>query len=89
MVYRKLHENVATFESYPDEQGKKFPSGKELLAAKFVGRWRDNGAPLTEAPDAASKAAFDTKYEAADDKGKDDLLSACFKSGKVTETVEY
>lgn len=75
MVYRKLHENVATFESYLDEHGKKYAGGKELLAAKFVGRWRDNGAPLTEAPDAASKAAFDTKYAAADDKGKDDLLS--------------
>ncbi|MFA5924988.1 MAG: hypothetical protein WC856_27520 [Methylococcaceae bacterium] len=75
MVYRKLHENVATFESYLDEHGKKFAGGKELLAAKFVGRWRDNGAPLTEAPDAASKAEFDEKFAAADDKGKDDLLS--------------
>ena len=75
MVYRKLHENVATFESYLDEHGKKFPGGKELLAAKFVGRWRDNGAPLTEAPDAESKAAFDEKFAAADEKGKDDLLS--------------
>jgi len=75
MVYRKLHENVATFESYLDEHGKKFPGGKELLAAKFVGRWRDNGAPLTTAPDAASKAEFDKKYDAANSKGKDDLLS--------------
>ncbi len=75
MIYRKLHENVATFEAYLEEQGKKYPGGKELLAAKFVGRWRDNGAPLTEAPDAASKAEFDKKFAAADDKAKDDLLS--------------
>lgn len=79
MVYRKLHENVATFESYLDEHGKKFPGGKELLAAKFVGRWRDNGAPLTTAPDADSKAEFDKKLKEAenkdDKKAIDDLLS--------------
>ncbi len=83
MVYRKLHENVATFESYLNKHSDNFSKGKdgdakqlkELLAAKFVGRWRDNGAPLTEAPDVASKAEFDKKFEAADDKTKDDLLS--------------
>ena len=75
MVYRKLHENVATFESYLEEHGKKFPGGKELLAAKFVGRWRDNGAPLVRAPDVASKAKFDEQYAAADELGKDKLLS--------------
>ncbi|MCX7110977.1 MAG: peroxidase [Proteobacteria bacterium] len=75
MVYRKLHENVATYDSYLEEHGKKFPGGKELLAAKFVGRWRDNGAPLTRAPDAESKAKFDQQYAAADDRGKDALLS--------------
>lgn len=75
MVYRKLHENVATFERYLEEHGNKFPGGKELLAAKFVGRWRDNGAPLVRAPDAASKAEFDAQYAAANQQGKDDLLS--------------
>jgi deferrochelatase/peroxidase EfeB len=75
MVYRKLHENVATFDAYLEEHGKKYPGGKELLAAKFVGRWRDNGAPLAVAPDAASKAVFDAKFEAADIAGKDRLLS--------------
>jgi len=79
MVYRKLHENVATFDSYLEEHGKNFPGGKELggkelLAAKFVGRWRDNGAPLVKAPDQASKDKFDALLDAVDDKGKDKLL---------------
>ncbi len=46
MVYRKLHENVGSFNQYIEEIGKDFPGGKEALAAKFSGRWR-NGAPLT------------------------------------------
>ena len=75
MVYRKLHENVGTFEAYLDEHGKKYPGGKDLLAAKFVGRWRDNGAPLVKAPDAASKAKFDAEFAAADDAGRDNMLS--------------
>jgi deferrochelatase/peroxidase EfeB len=75
MVYRKLHENVGTFNSFLKEHGAKYPGGEELLAAKFVGRWPDNGAPLTKAPDAASKKAFDAKFEAADRKGRDALLA--------------
>ncbi|MFM8331768.1 MAG: Dyp-type peroxidase [Candidatus Methylumidiphilus sp.] len=75
MVYRKLHENVGTFEAYLDEQGKKYPGGKELLAAKFVGRWRDNGAPLVKAPDADAKAKFDAEFAAANEQQKDNLLS--------------
>lgn len=58
MIYRKLHENVATFDRYLEEQGSKFPGGKALLAAKFVGRWPDTGVPLVKAPDAASNAKF-------------------------------
>ncbi len=74
MIYRKLHENVATFDAYLDEHGSKYPGGKELLAAKFVGRWRDNGAPLVKAPDAASKAVFDKQLAVADKEGQDELL---------------
>ena len=54
MVYRKLHENVGSFNSYMDAEGAKFPGGKEALAAKFAGRWR-NGAPLV---------TFDTEEKA-------------------------
>lgn len=50
MVYRKLHQNVATFRAYLEEQGKRYAGGKEKLAAKFVGRWRD-GTPLELSPD--------------------------------------
>ena len=49
LVFRKYHSRVAEFNRYlhehaPDE------AGRELLAAKFFGRWR-SGAPLTLAPE--------------------------------------
>ncbi len=55
MVYRKLHQNVATFRKYLEEQGALYGGGKEKLAAKFVGRWRD-GTPLELSPDAPNPA---------------------------------
>ena len=45
MVYRKLHQNVATFRQYLNEWGEAYPGGKEKLASKFIGRWRD-GTPV-------------------------------------------
>lgn len=51
MVYRKLHQNVATFRKYLEEKGKLYGGGKEKLAAKLVGRWRD-GTPLELSPEA-------------------------------------
>jgi len=50
MVYRKLHQNLATFRAYLDEHAAQYAGGKEKLAAKFIGRWRD-GTPLELAPD--------------------------------------
>lgn len=50
MVYRKLHQNVATFRNYLEGKGKLYGGGKEKLAAKFVGRWRD-GTPIELSPD--------------------------------------
>ena len=50
MVYRKLHQNVAAFRAYLDAKAREYPGGKEKLAAKFVGRWRD-GTPLELSPD--------------------------------------
>jgi Dyp-type peroxidase family len=50
MVYRKLHQNVATFRNYLNEKGAQYPGGKEKLASKFVGRWRD-GTPVERSPD--------------------------------------
>jgi Dyp-type peroxidase family len=51
MVYRKLHQNVATFRRYLEEKGKLYAGGKEKLASKFLGRWRD-GTPVELSPDA-------------------------------------
>ncbi len=75
MVYRKLHENVGTFNRFLDEQSKTFSGSKELLAAKFSGRWRDNGAPIVNAPDDTSKAEWDKRFAAADFAGKKRMLS--------------
>ncbi|MGC2694261.1 MAG: dyp-type peroxidase [Candidatus Angelobacter sp.] len=57
MVYRKMHQNVAAFRNYLDDQaGKYLGSGsnkeqaKEKLASKFIGRWRD-GTPVELSPD--------------------------------------
>jgi Dyp-type peroxidase family len=50
MVYRKLHQNLATFRAYLDAQAPLYAGGKEKLAAKFIGRWSD-GTPLELSPD--------------------------------------
>jgi Dyp-type peroxidase family len=50
MVYRKLHQNVAAFRAYLDKQAAQYGGGKEKLAAKFIGRWRD-GTPIELSPD--------------------------------------
>jgi Dyp-type peroxidase family len=56
MAYRKMHQNVATFRRYLDEQARRYaPGTKEQLAAKFVGRWRD-GTPLELSPDRPDQA---------------------------------
>jgi Dyp-type peroxidase family len=50
MAYRKLHQNVAAFRAYLDDLATRYGGGKEKLAAKFVGRWRD-GTPVELSPD--------------------------------------
>ena len=49
MVVRKLRQDVDAFKGHLDDAGAHFPGGKEALAAKYAGRWR-NGAPLTKFP---------------------------------------
>ena len=49
MAYRRLEEHVGRFRDFLRENGRT-PAEQELLAAKFMGRWR-SGAPLTLAPD--------------------------------------
>ena len=65
MVYRKLHQNVATFRNYLDEKGKLYGGGREKLAAKFVGRWRD-GTPLELSPDEPNPAIVADKNRNTD-----------------------
>jgi deferrochelatase/peroxidase EfeB len=55
MVYRKLHQNVATFRQYLETKGAIYGGGKEKLASKFVGRWRD-GTPVELSPGHADAA---------------------------------
>ncbi|MHA3021315.1 Dyp-type peroxidase [Mycobacterium sp. BMJ-28] len=49
MAYRRLEEHVAVFREYLRENSES-PEGADLLAAKFMGRWR-SGAPLVLSPD--------------------------------------
>jgi Dyp-type peroxidase family len=49
VVFRKLHARVAAFRQYLRERAAT-QADEELLAAKFVGRWR-SGAPLALAPE--------------------------------------
>jgi Dyp-type peroxidase family len=50
MVYRKLHQNTGAFKQYLAAESQRHPENdEEVIAAKFVGRWR-NGAPLTLFP---------------------------------------
>ncbi|HEY2765014.1 MAG TPA: peroxidase [Pseudonocardiaceae bacterium] len=48
MAYRRLQEHVSLFRNYLREHADS-PEEQELLAAKFMGRWR-SGAPLVLAP---------------------------------------
>jgi Dyp-type peroxidase family len=55
MVYRKMHQNVATYRTYLEKQAAVYGGGKEKLAAKLIGRWRD-GTPLELSPDGPQPA---------------------------------
>jgi Dyp-type peroxidase family len=50
LVYRKLQQDVAAFRCFLASQGRNFPGGQRMLAAKLVGRWPD-GTPLELSPD--------------------------------------
>ena len=61
LVYRKLHQNVASFDSYLKHVGQEYLDGEEALAAKLAGRWR-SGAPITSFPTEAEATAFGAKW---------------------------
>ena len=83
MVYRKLHENVGTFNAFIEEEGKKFPGGKEAFAAKLSGRWR-NGAPLVSFPTEESANRFAAELGALEDKSHKGTATASEKA-RLTE----
>jgi Dyp-type peroxidase family len=55
MVYRKLHQNLATFRNFVERQAALYAGGKEKFAAKLIGRWRD-GTPIELSPDQPNSA---------------------------------
>jgi Dyp-type peroxidase family len=73
MVYRKLHENVASFRAYIDKTAGLYqahcgiPPGdeaRETVMAKMAGRW-SNGVPLMVAPTYRESQEFWERYEKA------------------------
>jgi len=74
LVYRKLHQNVGSFNSYLEAEGARFTGGKEALAAKFAGRWR-NGAPLVLFPTEESANQFVNEVAALKEKVHDNTAT--------------
>jgi deferrochelatase/peroxidase EfeB len=74
-AYRKLHQDVAAFQSWVDETSAQLQrawklgsleEARETLLAKMAGRWSD-GVPLTVAPTFAEWEAFNKRCPPADD----------------------
>lgn len=72
MAYRKLHENVASFDDYIRDQGERYArlndvgqeEAEQTVRAKLVGRWED-GVPLMAAPTLADWKTFNAELGAA------------------------
>lgn len=72
VAYRKLHEDVAAFERYVEEQADSYArefdvpheEAVDTIKAKMVGRWKD-GIPLMAAPTYADWKAFQAEEERA------------------------
>jgi Dyp-type peroxidase family len=98
MVYRKLHQKVATFRRFLEEEGRKYPGGPKLLAAKLVGRWPD-GTPLALSPeepysppvnddDRLKKSYTDFRYS-ADPDGLCCPLSAHIRRANPRDALQF
>jgi deferrochelatase/peroxidase EfeB len=70
MVYRKLHQNVASYHGYIERVADQYAQvvglqdrveAVETVRAKLVGRWTD-GVPLSKAPTYAEHIAFNQRY---------------------------
>lgn len=84
MVYRKLHQNVESFNRFLDDVGSKFPGGKEKLAAKMVGRWR-NGAPLVSFPTEEEAEAFNTELTGLQTKSRSEATMSNEEEARYRE----
>jgi Dyp-type peroxidase family len=84
VVYRKLHQNVGSFDQYLDRVGRDFPGGPEALAAKFAGRWR-NGAPLSTFPTEQDANDFAKLWAAA----KSAVLAAKTAEARSAAKTEF
>jgi Dyp-type peroxidase family len=75
MVYRKLHQNVATFRAFLEKQGALYGGGKEKFAAKLIGRWRD-GTPIELSRDKPDQRIVNDPNRSTDFKYGDDADGA-------------
>jgi Dyp-type peroxidase family len=76
MIWRKLHQDVATFRRTLREAARLYEDGDEAkLAAKVVGRWR-NGTPLVTSPEDEDPDFEGAPRERNDFRYKDDLDGA-------------
>jgi Dyp-type peroxidase family len=86
MVWRKLHQDVATFRSQLAAQAQRLGLDPEFVAAKIVGRWRD-GSPLALRPDAPDPALGNDRRRANDFRYGDDRLGLrCPRGAHVRRT---
>ncbi|HZE75684.1 MAG TPA: hypothetical protein VE091_10280 [Gemmatimonadales bacterium] len=93
MAYRKLHQKVATFRRFLQEEGGRYGDPK-LLAAKLVGRWPD-GTPLALSPQmpyqgnaGVTKAYTDFRYS-DDPEGLRCPLSAHIRRANPRDAMEF
>lgn len=87
MVYRKLHENVASFRRYIEETAALYqahcgmPSrdeARETIMAKMVGRW-SNGVPLMVAPTFRESQEFLARCKMAEQSGDKATVAALLR----------
>jgi len=85
MVWRKLHQNIGSFEAYIDDQAEQFmrvggvssiDAARETLKAKIVGRW-SSGIPLAVAPTYDEARKLEAEWE--------DVLAIQLKGAKRTK----
>ena len=93
LVYRKLHENVASFDAYIDKMAQSYAAimhvplddARNILKAKMAGRWPD-GVPLSVAPTIADWKAFNAQPAGVGPNGVSRLVD--FKYGDDPEGIK-